>query len=389
MFFRKKFPIDNNFKQFIDSTFINFEEILGHSYLIKQKTILPCNEYFPNVNIDNRSELIKVFNILCEYMKIEPESVKVCIPERDPTLCETMYNTGNVEANGVAGSFVKGINNIDYIQIGHHYDNPINLIATIVHELSHVKLSRIMKDYLDDQDMELITDLFTIYSGFGIFTLTAIFQYSGHTYCNYEGWQTTSLGYLSLRAAGYALALYAFKRNEMKPIWLEFVPHSALHYFKHSIFLLQKGIYENIEKSKKTFYAIPDIYVKWRGTYLTIPADKKLPLGLDFTNSGVEFDKNIKSLKWETGIRFGIVYRILIKNEEENIELEESVMLLTKISEENISNHVINTRSVKVNCMQLFSCVIGDSPVTSPGLYRFKLNFNNEHEITRDFNIIE
>jgi hypothetical protein len=93
--------------------------------------------------------------------------------------------------------------------------NPVALVATIAHELGHVRLLGEDRVTTTQRDQEQLTDLSTVFFGLGIFTANAAYEYSQDAH----GWQTTHLGYLGEKLFGYALAYYAGLRVEETPAW--------------------------------------------------------------------------------------------------------------------------------------------------------------------------
>jgi len=89
------------------------------------------------------------------------------------------------------------------------------MVAVMSHELAHVLLLGGGKISRDHERMEPLTDLMTVFSGFGIFTANAAFVHTSGT----RGWQVSRKGYLSEKEFGYALALFALRRGETKPAW--------------------------------------------------------------------------------------------------------------------------------------------------------------------------
>ena len=109
------------------------------------------------------------------------------------------------------------------------------LIAVIAHELCHVRLlgeGRINAE--DRTDHERLTDLLTVYFGFGVFTANAALRF-GETARGFsvqplgeldertlnaarnDGF--SRLGYLTEREFGYAMACHAWLRRETEPPW--------------------------------------------------------------------------------------------------------------------------------------------------------------------------
>jgi hypothetical protein len=104
---------------------------------------------------------------------------------------------------------------------------PDNLIATLVHELAHVKLMGHAKmDYVD----EYLTDLTTVFFGFGIFSANTAFQFRKSN----QGWSWSDLGYLKIDEWAYALALLAYLRKENKPVWAQYLNPTVKKLFEKS-----------------------------------------------------------------------------------------------------------------------------------------------------------
>jgi hypothetical protein len=112
--------------------------------------------------------------------------------------------------------------------------DPEILTAVIAHELGHVRLLGEGRITHARKDHERLTDLVTVFLGFGVFTANAAFNYAKAA----RGWTVqprgdlderrlnaarddgfTRLGYLTEAEFGYALACYAWLRHEDDPVW--------------------------------------------------------------------------------------------------------------------------------------------------------------------------
>ncbi len=87
---------------------------------------------------------------------------------------------------------------------------PVALVATLAHELAHERLLGEGRIDPDRADGEPLTDLTTVFFGFGIFSANAAFEFSSSS----RGWSTSALGYLTERMYGYALAYWSTLRGE-------------------------------------------------------------------------------------------------------------------------------------------------------------------------------
>jgi hypothetical protein len=92
--------------------------------------------------------------------------------------------------------------------------DPENLVATLAHEIAHIKL---LGENRMQVNNEPLTDLTTIVFGLGIFNANAAFQ----TFKDYHSYRFRSQGYLSQIQWGYALALFGYIRGEKSAAWID------------------------------------------------------------------------------------------------------------------------------------------------------------------------
>src|SRR5262249_53384780 len=88
---------------------------------------------------------------------------------------------------------------------------------------------------------EYLTDLLTVFMGLGIFTANSAFMFSQWQTNTHQGWQASRQGYLSEEMFGYALACFAWMRNDLNAPWSSCLSINVLTYFKQSLKYLQKG----------------------------------------------------------------------------------------------------------------------------------------------------
>ncbi|WP_299892483.1 hypothetical protein [uncultured Lacinutrix sp.] len=104
--------------------------------------------------------------------------------------------------------------------------NPISLIATISHELSHQIL--LGENRIEEND-EFLTDFTAIAYGFGIFIGNSRFQFTSQGF----GWQSSSQGYLPEQIIAYAMAWLSKERNE-EIDFSQYLNKSMKKYFEQS-----------------------------------------------------------------------------------------------------------------------------------------------------------
>ncbi len=135
--------------------------------------------------------------------------------------------------------------------------DPAHLTAIIAHELCHVRLLGENRISATRTDHEHLTDLLTVYLGFGIFTANAALSFTETA----DGWSVQPRGYLSekdLNGAhndgyarlgylteaefGYALACYCRLRGEDDPAWAAHLDPGPRQFLKQGLaYLVRSG----------------------------------------------------------------------------------------------------------------------------------------------------
>ncbi len=148
----------------------------------------------------------------------------------------TLFLENDKQKPAAAGLFLNKLSNEKYtIAVDRKLlAEPENLVATLVHELCHVKLLGEGRILLND---ELLTDLAAAFFGFGVFNANTSFQF----YTQTDRWGYRSIGYMKPPEWGYALALSAFYRKEEKPDWRKYLSAVVKKDFDRSL----KYIYKN------------------------------------------------------------------------------------------------------------------------------------------------
>src|ERR1700722_1591383 len=110
-------------------------------------------------------------------------------------------------------------------------EDPESMIAVMAHELAHVLLlgdGKISRDY---EKMEPLTDLMTVFSGFGVFNANAAFVHKSGA----RGRSVGRHGYLSPAEYAYGLAVFAWIRGERDPSLSKELSRSVRVYMHDSL----------------------------------------------------------------------------------------------------------------------------------------------------------
>ncbi|WP_141584443.1 hypothetical protein [Actinomadura sp. WMMA1423] len=164
----------------------------------------------------------------CELMEIDRSELTVELFDRED---EDTPADGSRRA--VGHYYVEDGRAVIGLDVTEASDAPY-LIAVIAHELCHVRLLGEERITSKRKDHERLTDLLTVFFGFGVFSTNAALRF-GETARGFsvqplgdldertlnaarnDGY--SRLGYLTEREFGYAMACYAWLREETAPPW--------------------------------------------------------------------------------------------------------------------------------------------------------------------------
>lgn len=239
--FTPKCPVDGETKEWIENAFGWLIEELGIDVLRSVEVVLPTEDFFPDAFNGSRASIRKMVGRVCEYMDVDPKQVEVRFFEsEDEARFHPLAADGTSKGHAL-GTYQmrrdgKYAISLDTTQTA----NPQTLVATIAHELGHVILLGEGRLDPDHPDHEPMTDLVTVFYGLGVFNANSSFIFEQWTNSQFQGWRAGGAGYLTEEMFAYALALFAYLRDEQKPEWKSFLSINVRSYFKSSIKYLIK-----------------------------------------------------------------------------------------------------------------------------------------------------
>lgn len=233
MWFKPKCPITVDQKEWLEDSMLWLSKELRTDSFCSRPTITPTDEHFPFTYSATRDGANQMLRLVAKYMGIPGKSVNLRLyTEGDPELDATLPEISRSRA-GSAGHFnLKKQDGKYQIAIERSgLRDPFGLVATLSHELGHVILlgGKLVKPTAEDH--EFLTDLLTVYYGFGIFTANNAFEFRQSS----SGWSAARTGYLTQSMFGYALALYARMKGETNPNWLSHLDKDIRNSYKQSI----------------------------------------------------------------------------------------------------------------------------------------------------------
>jgi hypothetical protein len=250
--FARKLPVSEEERLWVDQGFQRLERMLGRNRMLNGPAILPTPAFFPDRYDETEAALDSMFRRICDYMKVDRTGISLEILPDNTDELRKLLPQWRASEKGAAGVYVPPSANDEELEARQADDckiaadetmvcvhasqlkDPLALVATIAHELGHVILlgGGLMKP--DVPDMEPMTDLLTVFLGFGIFRANSAFQFKQYQDDRRQGWSVQRQGYLSEEIYGYALARYAEERKEEKPEWVSFLSTNIRAYYKRS-----------------------------------------------------------------------------------------------------------------------------------------------------------
>ncbi|PCI98006.1 MAG: hypothetical protein COB15_06640 [Flavobacteriales bacterium] len=209
-------------------------------------------EFFHEVAVySNMKELLNAFDketatldelgeIVSYIMFLDEEDIIYTVYDEGENRIETgtgFFPVNAVEGEVTTGGMYVGKNEDSKYDVGIErkvLQNPVHLVSTIAHELSHVWL--LGKKEMDVND-EYLTDMLPIIFGLGVFGASSCFSFSQSN----SGWATQTKGYFNQMEWGYALAVYSWLRKDKNPEWVKSLPRNILSDYKQSLKFMENN----------------------------------------------------------------------------------------------------------------------------------------------------
>lgn len=241
---KQECPVDEEIRIWIENTFIWLIKKLGEEKIKNCRTLLPIEDHFPVKSNDATQIVNTVLKVVATQMDVDPKQIVMDFYQEEPLELKgdfgyTIFTQQEPEDSHSAGLYQGKDENGQYlISIEKNQLKELDkLVATLAHEIAHIK---ILGEGLLEKNDEYLTDILTAFYGLGIFNANTSFKFYKHT----DSWGFSSQGYLSQQEWGYALALYAYIRNEVNPHWPKFLSKNIYSYYRKS----EIFIYQNRDK---------------------------------------------------------------------------------------------------------------------------------------------
>lgn len=232
-------PIDPAAKAWIEQRLHWLCGQFGRDVFTRRAIIQPHPDFFPDKYDGTERTLPQLFERVCGYMDVSPDRIDLQLYRNNETLW--LVNDQGQYLPTAAGLYHsdgdRTVVALDAAQLG----NPMDLVGTIAHELAHERLlgeGRVSQEIFDN---ELLTDLTVVFHGLGIFLANSPRAWPSQI-SRWPGTDIRRPEYMTHAMFAYALAHFAWWRQERKPTWAAHLrPDSKAAFRAASHYLWETG----------------------------------------------------------------------------------------------------------------------------------------------------
>jgi hypothetical protein len=187
----------------------------GMADLSRSPLVRPTRDFFPPTDAAGHARAEHVFDCVKRHARAADWPCRLIAQSPQPEARVGELAALRFAEGHAAGTFSLHGNEAIITYDPANIDDPYKLVATFAHEIAHYKLSGVAEPPPDGPDsLETITDLTTVYLGFGLFGANCAFNFNQHQSLLSQGWSWSRLGYLSERDWIFALAIFLALRGE-------------------------------------------------------------------------------------------------------------------------------------------------------------------------------
>lgn len=236
-----RLPISEEDQQWVDGAFCRLGTLLGWQRMLAARVALPTAEDFPDPYDRSETALRAIFCRVAKSMGAHVEHVDLVVLEDGVESTQLSMPLASGKSSTPGGLYMDPQNGRKLIAVQEReLPDPLALVAILAHELGHLILLGGGMVERDSEDMEELNDLLTVFLGFGVFNANAAFRFSQYTNFQAQGWSAGKLGYLPEQVWGYALARFAYERNEASPEWSKYLSTNIRAYYNASMRWLER-----------------------------------------------------------------------------------------------------------------------------------------------------
>lgn len=211
-------PIPDQRREWLEHAFGWLVGAFGEEGIRRRRVLIPHHTDFPIRYNGDKQTAHDTLAIVARQMEIDPGGIELVFYQEGVGeisagsifgnkiyMSQGSYSSGRYLGKAADGKYHIALEERKLRQ-------PELMVATLAHELAHIKL--LGEERLEEND-EQLTDLTSIVFGLGVFNANAAFN----TFQNFESHGWHKLGYLTQMDWGYVLALFSRLRGEKDPEW--------------------------------------------------------------------------------------------------------------------------------------------------------------------------
>jgi len=228
--FTPKCPVDPAERIWVEQRMSYLAEVFSPDRMLRAQVVTPSADWFPDRYTESEDDVFAMFQQVCGFMDLDPDCYQLEIRPEE----EFKDNPLGLYYHAAAGE--KECVTVLSTEAG----DPMSLVATIAHELAHSLLLGQRRLTTLAGDHEWVADLLTVFFGLGLFSANSVIRESYEHFGNRHVWQVRRRGYMSEVPLAYALALFAYAREERSVRWDRFLRPNVREPFRQSLRYLEK-----------------------------------------------------------------------------------------------------------------------------------------------------
>ena len=236
--FRPRCPLDIREKTWVELRMQWLVDRLGFEQMRTVEVVTPSDKHFPDSYSGTDQEVERVFGQVCDQMRVPRESVELSLFDGvrpSPYILDPRGTALGLYEQRTAENQRHTI----WIE-RKQTDELLHFIGTVAHELAHCILlgDGLLTDA--EADHEFITDLLPVVRGLGVFAANATLVEESHQLMQGSWRSVSKAGYMPSRMFGYALAIFAWLRDEQRPAWARYLRGDPHSFFTSGFHFLRK-----------------------------------------------------------------------------------------------------------------------------------------------------
>ncbi len=170
--FTPKCPVDAEDKGWIEESVLWLIDEFGPDTLAKGTVVLPTDDFFPDEFSEDEEDLQTLLTRLCGWMGVDPKRVELNIFTDEDRAAQRSLPSSESSHSGALGHYLKRRGKFVISVEASQVSDPVCLVATLAHELAHVRLIGEGRVSASFDDHEPLTDLLTVFLGLGYLPAT-------------------------------------------------------------------------------------------------------------------------------------------------------------------------------------------------------------------------